>query len=131
MSNDVVSVSEEEWKVESETRRGIYYNVKRWEKSCSCKLLCKSCGICPHLHLYSCTCIDFILHFTVCKHIHLIAIKNNLQPPDLEDTKEDNLTYFTEILSSEINCKSTDISKLKEQLYTLIDLTTTRNHFCK
>ena len=85
--------------------------------TCSCKLLCKSCGICPHL--FSCTCLDSTLHFTVCKHIHLIAIANNLQLVT-EETNTDNLAYFSEILSSEVNHKSTDSTILKEQLGTMI-----------
>ena len=56
----------------------MYNNVECLSTSCEfeCKLLCSTCQICPHM--YSCTCLDFTLHSTVCKHIHLIHMSNAL-----------------------------------------------------
>ena len=33
--------------------------------------MCNLCRIC--IHMYTCTCMDFIINHTICKHIHLIA----------------------------------------------------------
>ena len=42
------------------------------DDSCSCSLRCHTCGVC--VHIFMCTCMDFILHATVCKHIHFIKV---------------------------------------------------------
>jgi hypothetical protein len=38
--------------------------------SCSCNLKCSYCRCCPHL--YQCSCLDFAVHATVCKHVHTL-----------------------------------------------------------
>ena len=35
-----------------------------------CSLKCSSCNIC--VHTYTCSCVDFLLYSTICKHIHLV-----------------------------------------------------------
>ena len=45
------------------------YTVQQ-QKVCSCPLRCSFCGVCAHM--YTCTCLDNLLHSTPCKHIHLI-----------------------------------------------------------
>jgi len=39
--------------------------------SLRCPLYCQPCGVC--IHTFSCTCIDFGLRSTVCKHIHAVV----------------------------------------------------------
>lgn len=31
------------------------------------------CGAC--VHMYTCSCLDATLHYTVCKHVHLVQMK--------------------------------------------------------
>ena len=38
-----------------------------------CPLMCRHCGIC--IHAFSCTCMDYCLRPTICKHIHLVLQK--------------------------------------------------------
>ena len=37
----------------------------------NCHLLCDKCKTC--IHNYSCTCMDYVINHTICKHIHLTA----------------------------------------------------------
>ena len=39
-----------------------------------CQLTCNDCEVC--IHVYSCTCLDFLINYTMCKHIHLVATNN-------------------------------------------------------
>ena len=59
-----------QWKVQSQTNEASYYIIIQLCTNCSCKLNCSHCGAC--IHMYSCSCIDYALHSTVCKHIHLV-----------------------------------------------------------
>lgn len=36
----------------------------------TCPLMCRHCNIC--IHAFSCTCMDYCLRPTICKHIHLV-----------------------------------------------------------
>ena len=66
-STQITTISSgSEWKVESQSKSGTYYTVKKTQASCQCKLICNHCGVCTHL--YSCTCLDAIIHSTICKH---------------------------------------------------------------
>ena len=37
-----------------------------------CRLCCQVCKVC--VHSFSCDCLDYILHATICKHIHLVQM---------------------------------------------------------
>lgn len=68
----ITAVDDDEWHVNSEAgdRR---YDVKLTGQACdksSCGLQCVDCNVC--IHTYTCTCIDFLLYCTICKHIHLV-----------------------------------------------------------
>ena len=69
----VTTISEnEKWPIQSQRDQLCAYLVEKKCHACDCQLLCKQCGICPHM--YTCTCLDAVLHFTVCKHIHLVNL---------------------------------------------------------
>ena len=59
------------WKVQSSDKNRLY--TVDISSACSCKLKCSQCDIC--VHSFTCTCMDFILHATICKHIHMVCIK--------------------------------------------------------
>ena len=46
-----------------------------------CQLICKDCEVC--IHMYSCTCLDFLINYTICKHIHLVAIDHKCKKRDV------------------------------------------------
>ena len=66
-----------EWQVESQAQPqaqpNTSYSVKRLIESCECNMRCKQCNICKHS--FTCTCLDSILHSTICKHIHLVVLR--------------------------------------------------------
>ena len=59
------------WTVKSKSTSKSY-TVDRLPTKCFCRLCCNSCKIC--IHSFSCNCMDFILHATICKHIHLVNL---------------------------------------------------------
>jgi len=62
-----------EWIVESAKKKETFYTVHKLGQECSCKLSCQYCKACSHM--FSCSCIDYAFHGTVCKHIHLVQIQ--------------------------------------------------------
>ena len=60
------------WSVKSKNEGRVYIvallNEKCQEEQCA--LVCHDCNIC--IHTYQCTCTDFFLYCTVCKHIHSV-----------------------------------------------------------
>ena len=67
-TTEVIAV-EERWMVQCESKDGMYSVTRRLE-SCSCKMSCSTCNICVHMYRYS--CMDWSIHCTICKHIHLV-----------------------------------------------------------
>ena len=64
----VRKTSDQEWSVQSADQNTIVLE----NPSCptNCHLLCNECAIC--IHKYSCTCVDYLIKHTICKHIHLV-----------------------------------------------------------
>lgn len=94
-SYNLVEISSAKWEVESEREHGKFYTISYSDSPCTnnCKLICNICRIC--IHQYSCTCLDSILHNTICKHAHLIKIYNNnvenIQPSQSPQSKSSPL----------------------------------------
>lgn len=85
-SREVVPVSDMLWKVKSSNSQQPYYTVTKVRtEDCSCSIRCKSCGVC--VHTFTCTCMDFIVHSTICEHIHFINILyvGTVKNTDLEE----------------------------------------------
>ena len=70
--------SENQWTVASSHGSNVY-TVRKETNQCieNCQLQCKDCNIC--IHIFSCTCMDAILNYTICKHVHFVASKNKLE----------------------------------------------------
>ena len=68
--------SENQWTVASSHGSNVY-TVRKETNQCieNCQLQCKDCNIC--IHIFSCTCMDAILNYTICKHVHFVARKTN------------------------------------------------------
>ena len=114
-------MEETKWIVASQNSSGIIYTVQKLLNNCECQIRCKHCTVCPHY--YSCTCLDSILHPTVCKPIHLVHMNTTTTiPQTLEGNQEpsNNYSYFTNILSQQdyrstiMSAKTSLISKLHE-----------------
>ena len=91
----VKQINQEEFKVESQTQKDVFYVVQRLLKACNCKLDCRSCGACTHM--YNCSCMDSAIHSTVCKHVHIVhMIMNSGNSKEKQKTTEDNDLEQTE-----------------------------------
>ena len=63
------------------------YKITKVANSPCCELICKICFVC--LHSFQCTCPDYFLHNTICKHIHYLMLhleplKNTIKFPTEE-----------------------------------------------
>ena len=58
------------WMIPSQSVKDRTYFVAAATDTCSCLLNCCHCGCCPHM--YQCSCVDFAVHSTVCKHVHTV-----------------------------------------------------------
>ncbi len=100
--------ADKEWRIQSQYEPTVYYTITRQTDVCECKLLCTQCMVC--LHMLSCTCLDAVLHATVCKHIHLLAImeKKNLtlrvKPEIYPTTQPMELDTVTSVYSQVNTC---------------------------
>ncbi len=59
------------WEMQSQSNpQAIHVVQMQTDHECQCKLVCGVCKVCADA--YTCTCVDYALHNTACKHIHLI-----------------------------------------------------------
>ena len=87
------------WTIQSEDGKRNY-NVTLSEELCmeqNCRMRCIECDIC--YHRYACTCPDFLIYSTICKHIHLLhryVTRNKQQQdsnsPSLPDSNDGDVT---------------------------------------
>ena len=82
-ADGILSVSDGIWQMKPTTPQQAYYLVEKKLDNCSCKLHCRSCDVC--VHMFSCTCMDFLIHSTVCKHIHLVRMSSLSQNQSRDD----------------------------------------------
>ena len=93
---DIQSNDCDSWKVQSESTPDLWYIVEKIASTCnlSCKLRCNKCNICTHM--FSCNCMDAVMHFTICKHIHLVCMhcqvscNSNVELPSIDSTAVDD-----------------------------------------
>ena len=83
----VTSISQDHWTIKSAQGQSSYTIKKSSPQACSsCPLKCSHCGVC--MHMYSCTCLDSILHSTACKHVHLVHMHMQQQLSCTEQSDE-------------------------------------------
>lgn len=125
-THKILTISPKLWKVESQSRPGTHYSVEKvQDSSCQCRLICNFCRVCAHQ--YSCTCIDGVLHSTVCKHVHLVVMSlgaetRTTQPNHIVDENND---YFSRVLTpgknhTDVLNAKTKLNSLETQLHGLI-----------
>lgn len=72
ITSDMVMRVDDYWLVNSETEVNLKYKVEKTLKLCKeCVLTCDKCKIC--IHTYKCSCMNNIIYFNICKHIHACA----------------------------------------------------------
>lgn len=84
------------WTVGSENGHQEYTVCLEQERCTQdCALECTQCNIC--LHMYSCACYDHLIHATICKHIHLVAMTLQSESPP-QDQSGSSITEDTEVI---------------------------------
>lgn len=121
-----------EWCIPCQIISGHQYSVKK-VSDCQCKLLCSSCNVC--IHMYTCTCPDYLMHTVPCKHIHavhmLVGLSDLYSDADPDQNETDDPNFF-----SSLNCQGTsratessDIEKMRTaalaKIEELVDLLNT------
>ena len=127
-NNVTVIKSGEEWSVHSQRT----YTVKLQHTQCpfNCHVRCTACNIC--VHQYSCECMDELLHSTICKHIHLVARKD--EPTAIhQDSEYISTTEGSQALinSFQLQCqRQPELSLLKEKLIKKLSIITGKISTC-
>ena len=100
----VTQASDGEWTVQS-SEANHEYTVTLENATCQtdCRLFCNDCGNC--IHMYSCTCLDFLINYTICKHVHLVA-KTNIKPKNEFHAEQTNNTVAENVASLAEKCLS-------------------------
>ncbi|XP_076436126.1 uncharacterized protein LOC143275736 [Babylonia areolata] len=90
---------EGEWKVPSSSEPGRLHYVKKTDcGQCSCRLVCDFCHVC--VHMYSCTCPDFLTKVVTCKHIHAVHMIQTTKQYEVNrdpGNSDENHTNFFEL----------------------------------
>ena len=109
------------WKVKSQSQDQLYEIKKCRDDStsgcCTCKMVCNECKVC--LHEYTCTCNDFLLRTTICKHIHSVKqfinkksnLLQNIVTSDVSSNKE--LDDFVDIIKKKEEVGNMDRLRVK------------------
>uniref|UniRef100_A0A1Y1N7T3 C2H2-type domain-containing protein n=2 Tax=Photinus pyralis TaxID=7054 RepID=A0A1Y1N7T3_PHOPY len=92
-------------------------------EQCKCEFLCTECRKC--LHMLSCTCHDYSVHYNMCKHIHLVCLKyfpmhDDIQPIRtftdqniLDDQNYEHNTISNHLHSRKTITSSSELETLK------------------
>lgn len=126
---EICTVSQEsevdlEWKVQSQSNKGTYYTITKSPTCCNCKLNCSQCGACNHM--YNCSCIDYALHNTVCKHIHLVHMHISKTDQQTSDSRQDG-AQDDETLQSKQD--ETDLETVAETMDSSVAIETQASSF--
>ena len=144
---DITNDSAESWRVYGSNMQD-QYTVMKVKESCDCELLCKPCNTCSHM--YKCTCIDDLIHSTVCKHVHVVQMtfeekmkSINQQNDGVKERNENliseedgllnNKDYFVQTLGREIpDTKEHDqrVVDITQKMDSLIKELQTLNEAC-
>ena len=77
------------------------------DHECICKLVCGVCKVCAYA--YTCTCVDYALHNTACKHIHfihMVTLRTVDQSADNRIGQELETTSSTSTPASQVSDES-------------------------
>ena len=107
------------WKVLGSEMQGKEYTVTKVKDKCDCKVLCKPCNTCTHI--FKCTCIDSLVHSTVCKHVHIVQMTVENESPKIKAEEIDgngilfDNEYFLQVLGKEKMTTKQDDLKLSDE----------------
>ena len=119
MTEDLLVPIEQDKKqtVKSESRMETCYIVEKVNSFCDCKVTCRKCQICPHM--YSCNCLDAVIHTTVCKHAHFVHMQTGHTGSGESETIQEN-EVATDISTYQTSKTITTATTLTEAKYKLV-----------
>ena len=94
----ITCTAEDSFKISSESRNGTYYTVLKVQSQCHCRLKCQFCSACAHQ--YTCMCLDACTNTTVCKHIHLVRMREKTIDSTVNHAATADLRYYSTITAS-------------------------------
>lgn len=94
-AKDISLVESNHWHVKCDRQENAAYVVKLESESCACKRKCQRCSVC--VHMYSCTCNDYLINHNLCKHIHSVVMQN-VQDTVRDDTEESVVIDTNEVV---------------------------------
>lgn len=83
-----------------------YFIVKKNSSIC-CELKCKFCNIC--IHMYECSCMDYNIKATICKHIHYLCLNSDIKSSSdssYNSGKTEEIDTLTQHLHAPSLCKN-------------------------
>lgn len=91
-----------------------YHVEKVLDRKC-CQIECSFCNIC--IHMYICSCPDFFIRSTICKHIHFLCIKfeNHLEISENYSVSEE-VNNNIQLCLSQLSSQMSNRNDLKEKL---------------
>lgn len=87
------------WSVISATRNDVTYIVESTTTACNCNYRCSACNIC--IHSFTCSCLNNVISFTICKHIHAVAKSLVVEDP-AQSVKDDQSSNVDSNLQKEV-----------------------------
>lgn len=101
---------------------GNIYHVHRINDNICCALKCEMCNIC--LHMFQCTCIDYYVHSTICKHIHYVSrnfykskLEQNIASSYTTPSKENTRSSIRDNFFQTISCNN----NTEEKIYKILN----------
>jgi len=95
MLEALTSQTHDGWLTPSTSHAGHSYYVISAKDTCQCSLHCRLCDCCPYM--YGCSCLDYAVHATVCKHMH--PVHQLWQPQNgnaVDNSCDDNLASLVQ-----------------------------------
>lgn len=87
---EIVQLSNQHWQIKCDREQNVVYNIKMEAETCECKRKCTSCAVC--VHMYSCTCNDYLITHNLCKHIHAVKmLQTQSDHSQISDTVEQSV----------------------------------------
>ncbi|XP_028137903.2 uncharacterized protein LOC114332316 [Diabrotica virgifera virgifera] len=126
LKNIEVSENREDSTYYIKTADDLHIISKKQLQKC-CHLVCTSCDIC--IHMYECSCIEYAIKLTICKHIHFVCLnfkkskvkvnKNEQQCENLD--KETEVTELLQNFPSSTICVADKRKEATDLAFQLIE----------
>lgn len=95
------------WLLECNKNNKIY-EIRKLQPSTCCEVRCSECDIC--YHTYTCTCFDYLVKTTICKHIHFIHTIYQSSDDCINGTSKEQTNQNANTLKTELKTMTANIA---------------------